>query len=208
MATTTTTSFQKKPLRRARHGKASHIIVIFLLFTGILFLALVHLYNAPLTSTDYYTSASDYPTASELNRRWWLVRVSTGTDRASIIGKLGDGGGLQPEIAAVPHNVRGYSLTANEPPIPQQRRTRFYPSEESIATLEARKVPVWSEEPPAPKEEPAPYRQPTKEYGFGTWGWCSWSATAPTGFCITSVFWMIPGTASEGTDVANLKLPR
>ncbi|WWC85527.1 uncharacterized protein L201_000391 [Kwoniella dendrophila CBS 6074] len=47
------------------------------------------------------------------------------------------------------------------------------------------------------------------EYGFGIWGFCSWSTNSrnPGGTCTKKSFWKLPGDAVRGDGIGNLNLP-
>lgn len=47
-----------------------------------------------------------------------------------------------------------------------------------------------------------------KTYGFGIWGWCSWTDGANWGDCVNKRFWQLPGDAGSDSVVRSLDLPR
>lgn len=45
-----------------------------------------------------------------------------------------------------------------------------------------------------------------KTYGFGIWGWCSWTDGVDGGDCEKKSFWQIPGDAGSDSGVQSLNL--
>lgn len=46
-----------------------------------------------------------------------------------------------------------------------------------------------------------------KTYGFGIWGWCSWTDGVDWGDCVEKIFWQIPGDAGSDSGIQSLNLP-
>lgn len=57
----------------------------------------------------------------------------------------------------------------------------------------------------------------TVKYGFGNWGWCTWTSArgqlsiftpAEEAVCTTKAFWRLPRDADPGDPVLNIQLPQ